>query len=119
MKKQNSSFRKFIIFLDLDTVPKVTSFVAELVPFVGLGYAIIGYNLAGQKLKIVDRGLYLAGEFMASGHLLRAFKGNIAKQGFSKTSQIFLKQSGKKAGQIVAKRAVNSAQQQVLRTVTK
>lgn len=105
--------------MELDTVPKVTSFAAELVPFVGIGYAIVGYNLAGQKLKLVDRGLYIAGEFLASGHILKAVKSSVAQKGLSKASQHFIKETSKSAGKIVANRAVNAAQQRALQTFVK
>ena len=119
MPNKKNLVHKTIIFLDLNTVPKITSFLAELVPFVGLGYAIIGYNLAGQKLKLIDRGLYIAGEFLASGHVLKAIKGNLVKQGFSKASQQLFKETSKKAGRKVAERAVYSAQQRALRGIVK
>ncbi|MBU0670540.1 MAG: hypothetical protein ABH835_03445 [Patescibacteria group bacterium] len=116
---KQSNFRKILIFLELDTVPKVTSFCAELVPFVGIGYAIVGYNLAGQKLKLVDRGLYIAGEFLASGHILKAIKSSVAQKGFSKAGQHFIKQTGKNAGKIIGNRAINAAQQRALQAFVK
>jgi hypothetical protein len=77
-------------FFDLDHPVKVAFFAAEIIPIVGIIYAIVGHrpNVAKdavtgedvymfEKLTIVDRLIYLFGEAFLSGHLVRGAKQSI------------------------------------------
>ena len=79
--------RELLRVLDLDNPGKAMCMMLELLPLVGLGYALIGIRLTCEvhpetgerqfffeKLSPLDRAIYFAGEFYASGHLLRAIK---------------------------------------------
>ncbi|MFH1536796.1 MAG: hypothetical protein ABID45_02310 [Patescibacteria group bacterium] len=112
-------FKKIINFLDLDTIPKFLSFLAELVPFVGIGYAIIGYNLAGQKLKKIDRLIYIVGEIIASGHIINAVRHSVAKHGTKKAAGQFAKATAQSAGVKIGERAVSKAQKTAVNKIIK
>ncbi|MFB6181602.1 MAG: hypothetical protein ABEJ24_01770 [Candidatus Magasanikbacteria bacterium] len=101
-------------FLDLDTKEKAAEFAAELIPFVGAVYAVCGKrlkiekdpqtnrrNVTFEKISNFDRVLYLAGELMASGHVLKGAKKAIAEKGAKKAAA----KAAKEGGEVLAKRA--------------
>lgn len=80
-------------FFDLDHPVKVSLFLIEILPFVGLGYAVTGrrptvihdvetgeYDYLFERLSLADRVIYLAGEFYLSGHLIRGVKQSLLKR---------------------------------------
>ncbi|TAK04098.1 hypothetical protein EPO34_03010 [Patescibacteria group bacterium] len=82
--------KEFLRVIDLDNPGKAVCLMIELLPLVGMTYAIIGlrptYDMHPEtgkrqfffeKLSALDRVIYLAGEFYASGHVMRAIKQEI------------------------------------------
>lgn len=76
--------------LDLDNPGKALCLAVELVPLVGILYAVIGLRPTCdvspetgerqfflEKLTALDRLIYLLGEFYFSGHLMRAVKHHL------------------------------------------
>ncbi|MBU4452911.1 hypothetical protein KKH24_01515, partial [Patescibacteria group bacterium] len=76
--------KRVLEFLDLDTREKVFAAALEVIPYVGAVYAVTGRRIMFdrdpktgvpipklEKISLTDRGLYLAGELLISGHVLR------------------------------------------------
>ena len=109
-------------FLDLHTIENVVEFALEVVPYVGAIYAVIGHRLDVQKhpetqertlrlepISWTDRGLYLAGELLVSGHVLRGVKNAVFKKGAKQVAIQIGKETAVRAGENLARRAKKGA----------
>lgn len=86
--------RKGLEIADLDTLEKAGAFAIELIPVVGLVYAVTGKRIifeqdpstgkrsvSAQDLSVGDRLVYIIGEVVGSGHILRGVKRAVARKG--------------------------------------
>lgn len=92
--------------VDLDSREKVLAALAEVIPFVGVLYAVTGRRLAFErsdagwplprleKIDWTERGLYLIGELIGSGHVVVGVKRFVFK-GIASITRRRLAQFGK------------------------
>ncbi len=113
-------------FLDLDSAEKGVEFVFELIPFVGLGYAVLGKrlkievdkktgerSLSFEEISNLDRVLYAAWEFYGSGHIAKGIKEAVKKKG----AKLFAKEAAellaRRAGENLLHRAKKGVQREI------
>ncbi|MFH2062560.1 MAG: hypothetical protein ABIJ46_00190 [bacterium] len=109
-------------FLDLDTKEKIMAAALEVVPYVGLAYAVCGKrveffkdevtgkrSVSFEDIDLIDRILYLAGEVLVSGHALRGAFHSVKREGLKKILGLAVKEVGKNATTLLVKRAKEGA----------
>ncbi len=104
-------------FLDLDTKEKGLMALIEVVPTVGLWYAITGHRikisknqaLSLEKITFLQRGYYLAGEFLVSGHIIAGISDSIRRKGMAKVRNELGLAVARRAQEMVTRRALEGA----------
>ncbi len=112
--------------LDLDSKEKVATALIELVPFVGLGYAVAGKRLEIKKdgetgkrsVELTDisgfeRVIYLAGELMGSGHVMRGVVNKIKQQGIKVFAKHAAKETAKRGARMLVARGKEGAKREL------
>ena len=120
-----AALERVLEFLDLNTREKVFAATLEVVPYVGAVYAVTGKRLVFDRsesgapipkledISWTDRGLYLAGELLISGHVLRGIKQAVLSKGAKEFAKATGKIVAKKTGQVIVKRAQRGAREEV------
>ena len=105
------SIKKVLGFFDLDSKENAMEALIEVVPYVGAVYALTGRKIEitkeGPKLEKIswtERGLYLAGELLISGHLLVGVRRSIVKQGMKIAMKEAAKVGAKRTGVMLVRR---------------
>lgn len=120
-----AALERTLEFLDLNTREKVFAAALEVIPYVGAVYAVAGKRLVFERsesgapipkledITWTDRGLYLAGELLVSGHVLRGIKQAILANGVKEFAKATGKLVAKKSGQVIVKRAQKGARKEM------
>lgn len=129
-EKKLELLKKILRELDLDSAKGVFLYVAEWMPFVGLMYAVTGREAVTVKdaqtgeisyemreIDMIDRAMYLFGEFYGSG------KGTVSiKRAMSKGIRAALKEvwvyAAKRAGKVLVRRAEHAAKRRAKKAIT-
>ncbi|MFH1711707.1 MAG: hypothetical protein ABH846_00515 [Patescibacteria group bacterium] len=114
--------KKALELLDLDTKEKAMEALLEVIPYVGAVYAVTGKRIKIEKgadglprpqledISWTDRGIYLAGELIVSGHIFRGIKDAILKKGAKAIATEIGKAVAARGGEVLVKRAKKGAE---------
>lgn len=118
--------KRVLEFLDLDTREKVFAAVLEVIPYVGAVYAVTGRRIAFdrdpktgapipklEKISLTDRGLYLAGELLISGHVLRGIKQAVLAKGAKEFAKATGKLAVQRTGEVIVKRVQKGVRKEI------
>jgi len=104
-------------FLDLDTKEKGSMALIEVVPTVGLWYALLGRRIrinkdktiSLERINVLQRGYYLAGELLVSGHIIAGISDSIRRQGMAKVRSEFTTAIARRAQETLVRRTLEGA----------
>lgn len=112
-------------FFDLETKEKVIEALLEVIPYTGAVYALVGKRVKMEKgegmvpkavledISWTDRGLYLAGEVLISGHALRGVKDAFLKKGAKKMAVEIGKLAAGRTKDVLVTRATKKAKTKI------